>query len=113
MLNERALLIGTEKKARVIEDKKTFSYKLNLKNPDGSPAYEDAHFSQQRTYDCMAGDEDEAAREAFAFCVSQVNQDIREFLEMRRRKQPERKPLRPVNGHAEVGFGSPGDSGAY
>lgn len=88
MLNDGAVIVGGERKARVIEDKKTFSYKLNLKNPDGSPAYEDAHFSQSRAYECTAGDEDEAAREAFAFCIGQVNQDIREFLEMRKRKQP-------------------------
>ncbi len=88
MSNDGAIIINPAKKARPIRDKKSFSYKLNLKNPDGSPAYEDAHFTHTQDYECTAGDEDEAAREAFAFVIGQVNQDIREFQEMRRRKQP-------------------------
>ncbi len=88
MSNDGALIIQPAKKARAIQDKKSFSYTLNLKNPDGSPTYENAHFTHTRDYQCTAVDEDEAAREAFNFCIGQVNQDIREFQEMRKRKQP-------------------------
>ncbi len=87
MLNDGALLINSGPAARMIEDVKSFSFRLNLKNPDGSPAYESADFFQSRKYRCRPEDEKEAAREAFDWCVGQVTEDIRIFQERRTRKQ--------------------------
>lgn len=76
-----------EPKHQMIEDVKSFSYKLNLKNQDGSPAYEDAHFFQSRKYRCRPEDQDEAAREAFEWCFEEVSADIQEFKQRRACKQ--------------------------
>jgi hypothetical protein len=80
----------TEPKARMVEDVKSFSYRLNLKNPDGSPAYESADFFQSRKYRCRPEDEQDAAREAFDWCVGQVTEDIRVFSERRAKRQAAR-----------------------
>jgi len=80
-----------EPKHQMIEDVKSFSFKLNLKNPDGSPAYEDANFFQSRKYRCRQDQQEEAAREAFEWCASEVTRDIKEFLDRRTQKQQLKK----------------------
>lgn len=82
--------ISRESKCLPLEDVKSFSFKLNLKKPDGTPAYEDAHFFQSRKFRCLPGDEEAAAREAFEWCFEQVSDDIRVFTERRERKQAAR-----------------------
>ena len=79
--------VTPERKHEMIEDCKSFSYRLSLKNADGSPAYESADFFQSRKYRAKKEDEDEAAREAFEWCFEEVSADIAEFKERRARKQ--------------------------
>lgn len=75
----------------MIEDVKSFSYKLNIKKPDGTPAYEDAHFFQSRKYRCKPEDQDEAAREAFEWCFEEVSADIQEFKKRCAHKEAQRR----------------------
>ena len=77
-------------KHEMIEDVKSFSYDLNIKKADGSPAYESARFFQSRKYRCMPEDQAEASREAFEWCFAEVTKDIRIFNERRVRKSAQR-----------------------
>lgn len=77
-----------------IEDCKSFSYRVSLKNPDGSPAYESADFFQSRKYRSRPEDQDAAAREAYEWCAYQVAEDIMEFKRSRARKEAAREQRR-------------------
>ena len=72
-------VVGT--KARAIEDVKSFSYRLNLKNPDGSPAYESADFFASRKMECAYEDRAWVSQQIYEECVEEVQESMRLFVE--------------------------------
>lgn len=75
---------------RTVEIVRSFAYKLNLKNADGSPAYEDCQFFCSQKTACDAAMAEEVSRDLYEFCVDEVQDSIREFKERRARKSAQR-----------------------
>ena len=69
---------------------RSFSYKLNLKNPDGSPTYESCDFFCSKGAECDPASAEEVSRDLYEFCMEQVLEDIRLFKERRSKKQAQR-----------------------
>lgn len=70
-----------------VEVVRSFSYKLNLKNPDGSPTYESADFFACSKAQCNVVDRDEVSRDLDEFCMEEVLDSIRQFKDRRAKKQ--------------------------
>lgn len=64
---------------RLIEITRSFSYKLNLKNADGSPTYESCDFFCSKKAQCMPDEEAEVSRGLYEFCMEEVLEDIKTF----------------------------------
>ncbi len=75
------------KPSGLVEVVRSFSYKLNLKNADGSPTYESCDFFCCSKAQCELDDRDEVSRDLDQFCMDEVLESIREFKERRTRKQ--------------------------
>ena len=73
-----------------VEIVRSFSYKLNLKQADGSPAYEDCQFFCSKKDDCDREDAAELSRDLFEFCMDEVLEDIKNFQERRSKRQAAR-----------------------
>ena len=75
---------------REIEIVRSFSYKLNLKQADGSPAYEDCQFFCSKKDFADREDAHELSRDLFEFCMDEVLEDIKTFQERRAKRQATR-----------------------
>jgi hypothetical protein len=75
---------------RDIEIVRSFSYKLNLKLSDGSPAYEDCQFFCSKKDYSDREDAHELSRDLFEFCMDEVLEDIKIFQERRAKRQATR-----------------------
>ena len=73
-----------------VEVVRSFSYKLNLKQADGSPAYEDCQFFCSKKDYCDREDAAELSRDLFEFCMDEVLEDIKNFQERRSKRQAAR-----------------------
>ncbi len=65
---------------------RSFSYKLSIKNMDGSPTYESADFFCSFKSACTEETRAEVSADLDQFCVDDVVNSIREFKERRARK---------------------------
>lgn len=75
---------------REVEIVRSFSYKLNLKLADGSPAYEDCQFFCSKKDFCDREDAHELSRDLFDFCMDEVLEDIQNFKGRRAKRQAAR-----------------------
>ena len=75
---------------RLIGITRSFSYKLNLKNADGSPTYESCDFFASERAECLPEMAGEVSRDLYEFCMEQVLEDIRQFKGRRNRKLAQR-----------------------
>jgi hypothetical protein len=89
-MTEQPLIIGKPEPSRKVEVCRSFSYKLNLKNADGSPTYEAADFFASRKMECALEDAEWISQQIFEECVAEVRESIRVFQEQRlgRRRAP-------------------------
>jgi hypothetical protein len=94
-MSERVILYGGDGRPAVSnratigtsEVVRSFSYKLRLTKPDGSPSYESADFFACSKAQCDDETRAEISGDLDQFCMDEVLESIRKFIERRNRKQ--------------------------